>query len=106
MGLGPALYQRYSDPFAVLKSTGFQHGWPVSEPTTAGSLHALPSKVLAQIWTFFAPSRSPANQAAMSLPGSCSTPVEAWHSLNGGFSKMNMGVSAKPTHSYGWALND
>src|SRR5205814_9417560 len=88
--LGPALYHRKSVPLAILKSTGFQHGSPVSEPITTGSVHALPSKVLDQICTFLAPSASPPNHAAMSLPASCSTSVEAWHDLNGAFSKMNM----------------
>src|SRR5436309_3298893 len=58
---------------------------------TAGSDHTLPSKALDQIWTFLAPSSSPPNHAAISLPGSCSTSVEAWHDLNGALSKMNMG---------------
>src|SRR6476660_5767311 len=90
-GLGPALYQKYSVPFAVLNSTGFQHGCPGSVPITFGSLHALPSKVLAQICTSFGPSSFPPNHAAMGWPGSCSTSVEAGQEGKGAFSKMNMG---------------
>src|SRR5688500_4978665 len=76
-GLGPALYQKRSVPFADLNSTGFQHGWFGSVPMTFGSLHALPSNVLNQICTSLAPSSLPPNHAAMSLPGSCSTMVDA-----------------------------
>ena len=39
---------------------------------------------------FFSVYTLPPNQAAVSLPGSCSTTVDAWHDGKGAFSKMNI----------------
>src|SRR5262249_4106939 len=99
-GLGPALYPRESGPPAGLDRARVPHRWPGSGPITSRSDHFLPSKVLPQICTFFAPSASPANHAAMSLPGSCSTRVDAWHDLNGAFSKMNMAAPDRESTDY------
>ena len=45
-----------------------------------------PSPVLSQIWTSFAPSSVPPNQAATNRPGATSTSVEAWHDGKGAVS--------------------